>query len=88
MAVRIVNFQVALVTSSSFILTFNQLSLNSTNHLRAAHNLGTIPSAIQVWDSTGLALAPDSVRIVDLNTIDIELTSFCPLQGTYQLSIG
>ena len=88
MAVRIVNFQFAASIKPSFMLAFSQFSLSSTNHLRAAHDLGTIPSAIQVWDSTGLALAPDSVRIVDLNTIDIELTSFCPLQGTYQLSIG
>lgn len=59
----------------------------SSGILTATHSLGSIIVNVQVFDNNNSLIVPDSVTLTDSNNVQINLTSFGTLTGTYNLII-
>ena len=75
-------------TISNYERTFVQSSLTIANLLVVIHNLHTIPSGVSIFDADGNQIIPDKITILSVDSIAIDFSSFVPIVGTWQLSIG
>jgi hypothetical protein len=51
------------------------------------HGLGDVPSSVTVVDEFGEYVEPDSIRIVDDNTIEVDLTSYGDFDGDWMINV-
>ncbi len=73
----------------NFTLSFTDADLTSGCLLIVQHNLGIqYVGAVTVYDDLDLITAPTAVIAIDDNTIDVDLSSLCPITGTWVVSIG
>lgn len=69
--------------------SFTEGSLTIAGLLVVSHNLNNlVPLSIAIFDANGEQVYPDNVEVVSANALTINMESFRPLQGTYNLSIG
>lgn len=52
---------------------------------RFNHALGTKFISITLYDNAEKVITPDEITVVDANNIDIDLTSFAPITGNYNV---
>jgi len=70
-----------------FTKQFSDADLTS-NNLTVTHSLGyQFPSAVNVWSGGNKMVIPDEVLAVSENELNINLTSFVPLTGTWKVEI-
>jgi len=53
----------------------------------APHNLGSRYPLVIIYDSAFKAVVPDEIQSVDVNTVTIDLSSFSPLVGTWNIKV-
>ena len=56
--------------------------------LTVTHNLGQAYNGVTVYDNTENVIVPDLITSVDVNTVDIDLTSFGAIAGTWNVVVG
>jgi len=57
--------------------------------LTVTHSLGTkYISGIQIYDNTDEIIIPDSITAIDTTKLDVDLTTFSPIPGTWHVSIS
>lgn len=68
--------------------SFGQVDLTIAGLLPVTHSLGKYPASVLIWDSTGEIVLPDGVEYLTVNTLSVDLGSFLPLAGTWQIVVG
>lgn len=58
------------------------------NVLTVTHNLGQRYHSVTVYDDNDDLIFPDNVNDVDANNVDIDLSSFAPISGTWNVVVG
>lgn len=56
--------------------------------LTVTHSLGQSYHSVTVYDDSENAIAPDLVTNVDINTVTVDLSSFAPIAGTWNVVVG
>lgn len=75
------------LTAKSYKTTFTSSDINGAGIFIVAHNLGTLATAVTVFDDTGEQIFPGEITVVDLNTINLDLSAYTPINGTYAVLI-
>ena len=68
-------------------ISFVQSDLTAAGILSVVHGLSTNPSAVAVFDETGEQVTPNGWRIISASTIEVDVSSFTPIPGTWKISI-
>lgn len=75
------------ISSNAYQTTFSNSDLNANNILNITHGLDTNNIGVHVYNNNVLLISADNVKIVDKNSLWIDLTSFRPLTGTWKIVV-
>jgi len=73
--------------SSNYSTTITNVDL-SAGVATITHNLGDSAPIVVIYDNNFKMLVPDEITVIDSNTIQIDLTSYAPISGTWYLTVG
>jgi hypothetical protein len=79
--------QVASGTGGSFTTSFVEADLTA-GVVSFLHSLGNQFNVVQVYDENNQVILPDEITATDENNTEIDLTSFSPITGTWNIVIG
>lgn len=77
-------------TSEPYAKSFEQTFVNgdlTSGLITITHNLGKQYPSFSLSDGSDLRIQPDQFLSVNANSVQIDLTSFAPLTGTYKVSL-
>lgn len=76
----------AITLITSYRLAFANGDLNA-NKLIVTHNLGQKYCLVQIYDNNDKKIEPDEITLLTTNTLEIDLSSFTSLSGTWNLVV-
>ena len=72
--------------SSKYSSSFAEADL-TTGVISFAHNLNNQFNIVQVYDELNQIVLPDEITATDANNVEIDLTSFSPITGTWNIVV-
>ena len=73
---------------TTYEIGFTQSDLTVANLLPVTHNLGSRPSGVIIWSAAGEPVEPDNLIHLTVNSLQVDLSSFVPISGTWRVSIA
>ena len=67
--------------------TFVDADLDINNILTVAHNLGQKLCIVEIYDNNYDKINLDDIQLVDTNSLNIDLSSFAPITGTWNVIV-
>lgn len=77
----------SVVGSSTYATSFNDGNLETGNILTVSHNLNISYPSVVIYDNNGNIIEPDEITYSNVNTVLIDLSSFAPLTGTWNVRV-
>ncbi|MGL4623253.1 MAG: hypothetical protein ACRCZS_30095 [Chroococcidiopsis sp.] len=75
------------LTAKSYKSNFTAGDISAAGIFTVSHNLGTLATSVTVFDDTGEQIYPGEITVVDINTINLDLSAYTPINGTYTVLI-
>lgn len=72
--------------ASTFALNFTNANLVA-GILTVNHNLPSSPASTTIRDDTNFEIVPDDVEFINVNTLEIDLSSYAPIVGTWRVLV-
>lgn len=72
---------------NTFTDTFVNDDLSSSNVLTVTHNLAQTLCLVEIYDNNNKKINPDDIILVNTNSLTIDLSSFAPLTGTWNVIV-
>lgn len=72
---------------NSYKTTFTDSDLSSGNILTVTHNLGEKYCLVQIYDENDKKANPDDIELVDSNNLNVDLSTFGTISGTWHIII-
>lgn len=74
--------------SGGYTASFTNASLNSAGILVVTHNLGALYPLVVIYDNNNLVIEPDEIEYKSSNQIEVDLSSFVSLTGTWNIRVN
>lgn len=74
------------IVRGSYDLAFQNNNLTS-NRLTVNHNRNTTTPVLSIYDENSYQIFPTDLKIIDKNNLEIDLTGYTPINGTWKLKI-
>lgn len=74
-------------TSSNYVSTITNGDLAS-GKITIVHSLADTTPIVVLYDNLYNIILPDEVHVIDLNTIEVDLTSYGAIAGTWNIRVG